>query len=158
MDRLELLRKEVDAALCVMDDATRRNASVHLYGVSLFCALLAQRRGEDAELAAMAGMLHDLSAYQTGVREEHAHQSGWIAGEILSRLGVMTREEVGAICCAVYNHSDKHRVDSGFDEVLKDADALHHHLYNPGFPISEKEIARCRRIKQELGFPPQEIS
>ena len=41
---------------------------VHLYSVSQMCALLAKKRQQNVELAAIAGLLHDIYAYQTGSR------------------------------------------------------------------------------------------
>ena len=49
-------------------------AAGHLYGVSMSAELIAQKRGLDTELAGMAGMLHDLYAYESGSYEDHAHK------------------------------------------------------------------------------------
>ena len=38
---------------------------MHLYGVSQACVLIALKRNENAELAAAAGMLHDIHTYAT---------------------------------------------------------------------------------------------
>ena len=60
MNRIEKVREVVDEILLHMtDDEERRCAYLHLYGVSQACALLALKRGEDVELATIAGMLHD---------------------------------------------------------------------------------------------------
>ena len=65
MGRLKDLRKYVDNELAKMPDADKRNSAVvHLYGVSLAAAIIAKKRGENAELAQMAAMLHDLYAYE----------------------------------------------------------------------------------------------
>ena len=68
-NRLEAVREAVDAILLNCPDPLQvRDGAVHLYGVAQACALIALRRGEDAELAAIAGMLHDLSTYATPTR------------------------------------------------------------------------------------------
>ena len=57
MGRLKELRKFVDAELEKLPDADKRNSAVvHLYGVSLAAAIIAKKRGENAELAQMAAM------------------------------------------------------------------------------------------------------
>ncbi len=67
MSRLKELRKYVDHELNMMEDDSKRNSAVaHLYGVSLAAAMIAKKRGLDAELSSMAAMLHDLCAYKTG--------------------------------------------------------------------------------------------
>lgn len=42
------------------DDKERRCAYLHLYGISRACALLALKCEGNVELAAIAGMLHDI--------------------------------------------------------------------------------------------------
>ncbi|WAG63426.1 HD domain-containing protein [Clostridium estertheticum] len=64
MNRIEILRKYIDEILLNMTDVEeRRCAYLHLYGVAQSCALIALKRGENAELATMAGMLHDIYSY-----------------------------------------------------------------------------------------------
>jgi HD superfamily phosphodiesterase len=61
MNRIEVLRQYIDNILLNMSDVEeRRCAYVHLYGVAQYCVLIALKRGENAELAIMAGMLHDI--------------------------------------------------------------------------------------------------
>jgi hypothetical protein len=40
------------------------------------------------------------------------------------------------ICSAIYNHNDKNKIHSNFDEILKDADVMQHWLRNPKEPLS----------------------
>ena len=88
MDRLEKLRQEVDALLRQQPDPIgRRCGFVHLYGVSGSCVLLAEIRGLDAELSATAGMLHDLSTYETGDPTDHACHSALRAQQLLAESG-----------------------------------------------------------------------
>ena len=61
MSRIKDLQKQVYKILEKMDDPEKQmKAMSHLHGVALAAAVLAKKRGEDAELATMAGMMHDL--------------------------------------------------------------------------------------------------
>lgn len=56
MNRIEILRKHIDEILLNMTDVEeRRCAYLHLYGVAQSSALIALKRGENAELATMEG-------------------------------------------------------------------------------------------------------
>ena len=74
-----------------MDDNQKRsNAIAHLHCVSLAAVMIAKKRGEDPELAAMAGLLHDVYAYKSGSYENHAHLGAEYAREILEKLEITT--------------------------------------------------------------------
>ena len=45
-----------------------------------------------------------------------------------NELNLTSQEETDIICSAIYHHDDKHKVDSPMDELLKDADVIHHTL------------------------------
>ena len=153
MGRLKDLRKEVNARLEALPDAdTRTGAINHLYGVSLAATILAKKRGLDPELAAMAAMLHDLAAYESGSYDDHAHRGSDLAREILCGLGLTTEEETEAIAHAIYCHDDKAVTDGPLEELLKDADVIHHCLNDASKPVKEKEQARYAALMQELGL------
>ena len=152
MGRLKELRKYVDGELNKMEDVDKRtSAIVHLYGVSLAATILAKERGLDEELAAMAAMLHDMHAYKTGSYDDHAHKGADLAREILGELDLTSLEETDIICSAIYHHDDKHTVDSPMDELLKDADVIHHTLNDSSKAVKEKEQARYDALCKELG-------
>lgn len=151
MNRVEKLRNYIDEILLNMiDNEERRCAYVHLYGVAQYAALLALKRGKDAELATMAGMLHDIYTYAKMDSKDHAHKGSILAREILIDLDITTSDETDMICNAIYNHSDKITTHTEFAELLKDADVLQHILYNTSFEIYENEIARYENLKKEL--------
>ena len=125
---------------------------VHLYSVSQTCALLAMKRRQNVELAAISGLLHDIHAYQTGNRKDHAHQGALAAKKILQELNLFSEEEIDMVSQAIWHHSDKDVVDSPFDEVLKDADALQHFLIMPLADPAPHEAARVNKLKEELGI------
>ena len=157
MDRLEAVRQWVDDLLRQQPDLEESRAGfVHLYGVSAVCVLLALKRGLDAEVAALAGMLHDVWTYKTGIPDEHqlhGGRSAGLAGPVLRELGV-SEAGIAAIADAMARHSDKATVDdSALAELLKDADTLQHYLYNPWLEQPRGRDARLKRIFGELGLP-----
>lgn len=153
MGRLKELRKYVDGELNRIDDADKRtSAIVHLYGVSLAATIVAKKRGLDPEIASMAAMLHDLYAYKTGSYDDHAHKGADLAREILEKLKLANDTETALICSAIYHHDDKLVTDSPMDEVLKDADVIHHCLNDPSKTIKEKEQVRFEKLCAEFGI------
>lgn len=133
--RIDLVREHVDEMLknCI-DVNWSRNGYVHLYGVGQACALIALHRGHDrayAELAEIAGMLHDYSKYKENVEERHAEKSSVEARNILMSIGCFADVEIQMVCDAIRKHSDKGQIDTAFDEILKDADEMQHFLRNP---------------------------
>ena len=56
------------------------------------------------------------------------------------------------ICSAIYNHDDKLEIHSPMDEVLKDADVIHHCMNDLSKPIKEKEQARFHKLCEEFGM------
>ena len=100
----------------------------------------------------MAAMLHDLYAYKSGSYEDHAHKGAQLAGEILEKLSLTTPEETEIICSAIYHHDDKHVVDSPMDEVLKDADVIHHCMNDLSKAVKDKEKLRYEKLCAEFGM------
>ena len=98
----------------------------------------------------MAAMLHDLHAYKSGSYDDHAHKGAELAREILTELGLTNQEETEIICSAIYHHDDKRSVDAPMDELLKDADVIHHTMNDTAKPIKEKEQERYDRISEEF--------
>ena len=153
MSRLKELRKYVDAEINKMEDPDKRTGAIaHLYGVSLAATMIAKKRGLDPEIAAMAAMLHDLYAYKTGSYDDHAHKGADLAMEILGELKLTDGTETDMICSAIYHHDDKLVEDGPMDEVLKDADVIHHCMNDLSKPIKEKEQARFDKLCKEFGM------
>ena len=153
MGRLKELRTYIDKKLNKIEDEDKRiSATAHLYGVSLAAQMLAKKRDLDQELAAMAGMLHDMHAYKTGSYDDHAHLGADLAKEILGELGLTTPEETDIICSAIYHHDDKATIDGPMDELLKDADVIDHCFKDASKPVKEKEQKRYDALCTELGL------
>ena len=154
MSRVKDLQKQVYKSLakCLNDEQDRAKAVAHLHGVSLAAAMIAKKRGEDPELASMAGLLHDLYAYKSGSYDDHAHKGADLAREILGELNLTDEEETETICSAIYHHDDKLVVDGPMDEVLKDADVIHHCMNDLSKSIKEKERERFEKLCTEFGM------
>ncbi len=153
MSRLKDLRKYVNKELNKMEDADKRTSAIaHLYGVSLAATMIAKKRGLDPEIASMAAMLHDLYAYKTGAYDDHAHLGAELARKILKKLELTNESETEQICSAIYHHDDKLTVDSPMDEVLKDADVIHHCMNDLSKQVKEKEQARFEKLCNEFGI------
>lgn len=111
----------------------------HLFQVAQLCSLIALRRGENAELATIAGALHDIVymcsndktlKYSWIPSSGHAENSALIAERILTEQQLVTPEECRIICNAINLHADKEHTGTAYDEVLKDADVFAHGLYD----------------------------
>ena len=153
MSRIKDLQKLVHGELETMGDYHRyAKAMNHLHGVSFAAVILAKKRGENPELAAMAGLLHDVFAYKRGSYEDHAHLGADYARKLLEKAELTTPEETGIICSAIWHHSDKDVTDSPMDEVLKDADVLHHTLDDPTKEVKEHERERYEKLCREFGM------
>ena len=148
MSRIKDLQKQVIKVLNTTDEPAK--AMAHLHGVSLAAVVIAKKRGQDQELAAMAGLLHDLWAYKSGSYDDHAHLGADYSRKVLEKLGICTPEEVEVIASAIYHHDDKAEEHSAFDEVLKDADVIDHCLTDPAREIKEKERNRYDRLCKEF--------
>ena len=152
--RLDAARKLIDNIIKNIDDEEdKRGAYVHLYGVGLMASLLALKRGysrEIAEMAEIAGMLHDLLTYvdRSEDTDDHAHKCADYAKKmVLDSLDCFSEEEKIQMYHGIYNHSDKHEKGFWFDEIIKDADAVQHSLRNPmeDFFYSKERIQQVIR-------------
>ena len=120
MSRIKDLQKYVHRDLESMKDIEKyAKAMNHLHGVSFAAVIIAKKRGVNSELAAMAGLLHDVYAYKNGSYDDHAHLGADYARKLLLKTGLATPEETEIICNAIWHHSDKDVVDFPLDEVIK---------------------------------------
>jgi len=151
-NRLEILRNEIDNLIMKKQPGDFRHFIIHLYGVAGFCSMLALKRNLDVELAATCGMLHDIYQITHGTIEKHAVKGAYEAEKILKATGLYSDEEISIIKDAISAHSKKRIIhDSPYAELLKDADVLSHCLYNPDFPVIEKEKTRYENLLTEFG-------
>ena len=107
-NRIEILRKYIDKTLLkIKVKELLKDAYIHLYGVSHFCAMIALKRNQNVELATMVGMLHDFYTYKNADSENHGQKEAILAKETLDFLKIATDEETELICNAIAVHSDK---------------------------------------------------
>jgi predicted hydrolase (HD superfamily) len=153
MNRIEKLREHINSELLAIADLeNRRIAYQHLYTVSVFAAMIAVKRGENPELATMAGMLHDFYSFMKMDSKDHGHKGAVFSKEVLERLAITNNEETQKISNAIYHHCDKGTVGYPFDEVLKDADVLAHCLHDITEAPVSWEVKRFEKLKKEFGF------
>lgn len=151
MNRLELVKSEIDKLLLTLEDAEeRREGYTHLYGVSLNCSLLAGKRGLDVEICTVIGLLHDIHTYRFGYVKDHAIPGAAEAENMIKGLEVFTGDEIGIIKTAISHHSDKKNVHDPYSEVLKDADVLQNFLYTLSAGIKHKK--RLKKTLKEFGL------
>ena len=157
-EQVRMVRTVVDSVLREQqDEEIRRAGYIHLYGVSEASALLARRRGLSVAIAAVAGMLHDIYTYRTGLQALHAPSGAEDARVILRDLGLFSQEQQLTIHSAILRHSDKERVDGPYDELLKDADVLQHYLHDPTKSFPGPVARRIHAVATELGLPAVEV-
>ena len=88
----------------------------------------------------------------TNRKDDHAHKGAELARVILGELKLTDENETDIICSAIYHHDDKHVVDGPMDEVLKDADVVHHCMNDLAKEVKEKEKSRYESICNEFGL------
>lgn len=92
-DRIEIVREIVSGMLEQAPEASlRASGYVHMFGVAEACVLLAMKRGEDVELAAVAGYLHDIASYTTGSSADHARRGAEMSGKFCGRRDFFRRK------------------------------------------------------------------
>lgn len=158
MNRIAELQNKISIILTKINELPP--VYMHIHAVSYACALIALKRGENAELATMAGLLHDIASLRNHdiepfkihglTPENHAGKGAEIALEILLELNITSSQENEIICNAIRKHSDKDVIDTPFDEVLKDADVFAHGFYN----IDSRNFRGYRwdKVCQEFGI------
>jgi len=97
-----------------------------------------------------------VEAYKTGSYDDHAHLGAELAKKILDKLEITTEEETAIICSAIYHHDDKAGTGSAMDEILKDADVMHHTLRDPSKHVKERETDRYEKLCEEFGLKDTE--
>ena len=152
INRIEVISAVVSEMIESLPEERRQKAYVHLYGTAQTAGLIALRRGVNAELAQICGLLHDYYKLQTDIDEDHAKKGADAVMPILAKTGLFNVCEIGNIARAIANHSDKENVGLPLDEVLKDADVLQHILQNVTYPMKDKYVKRYEKLKKEFSL------
>lgn len=136
-----------DEVLHILDEKAhgyyKRDALAHMFQVETLCILLAKERGLDEELAAVIGLLHDISIPLYSSDFNHALYSKNIAEGLLDPL--FDEKEKNCILTAIENHSHKERIDDVYSEMIKDADCLSHYLEKT--ILKHEESERLKKLK-----------
>jgi len=158
-ERLALARAYVNAIFDRIENADEKRAAyIHSYGVSHCCALLAAKRGHNVELASVAGLLHDVYSYKTGVTTLHA-QNGAEMLRVAFKYdlkNLFSDDEQALLKTAIYHHASKDQTHGGFDELLKDADVLQRFSLDSTFGWFQGQ--RLLRMMEEFSLPVASIT
>lgn len=152
MDRKKVVQVYMDGIYSEMEEKERIGSYDHAAGVAEICAFLAVKRGLDAEIAYICGLLHDAYLPKGCKRIFHAMNGAEMVRVAFKYelIDLFTEEEQMLIRSAIFHHSDKAHMHDAYDEVLKDADLLQLWLRSP----EEKYITkRTMNLQKELGLP-----
>ena len=97
INRIEVISAVVSEMIATLPEERQQKAYVHLFGTAQTAGLIALRRGVNAELAQISGLLHDYRKYLTGVDEKHAEESADAVMPILAKTGLFSVCEIGNI-------------------------------------------------------------
>jgi hypothetical protein len=131
----------------------KEEACVHLNGVSTFAAMLAMKRGQNSEIAAIAGLLHAYYSYKTGIDEFPGPNSAEAVRPLLRDSAILNKEEQITILRAIFYQDDRGRVHGPYEEIIKDAILLQRYFQNTGHSVSRLDARRLRKVFDELTLP-----
>ncbi|MEC0129146.1 CHAP domain-containing protein [Paenibacillus pabuli] len=158
LKRVELVRALVLETLHTTENTSKKEeALVNLFGVSSFAILLAIRREQNSEIAAIAGLLHGFYYYKTGIKYFPGPNSADTVRPILRSTQIFTDEELSVILRSIFYQKDKHRVHGPYEEIIKDAILIERYVQNPGDHFSKVEIYRLQKGFVELGIPIEQV-
>lgn len=122
---------------------------VHLVSCAKIGELLAEIRGENAELAAIACSIHDYGRILSGKQKNHAEDGYEPVKAFLADTGYFNQQEIAMLADSVRQHSSKEKVGTWLEEIVKDADVLD--CYQYGMPLErEEQRARLGIVRKEL--------
>ena len=102
---------------------------IHMASCAKIGQLLAEKRGADPEMAAIACALHDYGRIVTGRQANHAANGYLPLRDFLERTGGFSTEEIEVLALAAKHHSSKNEIGTVIEEIVKDADVLDCHQY-----------------------------
>ncbi|WP_257031444.1 CHAP domain-containing protein [Paenibacillus sp. E222] len=158
LKRVELVRALVlETLLTTVNTSKNEEALFNLFGVSSFASLLAIRRQQNSEIAAIAGLLHDFYFYKIGIKYFPGPNSADSVRPILRSTQIFTDEELSVILRSIFYQKDKHRVHGPYEEIIKDAILIQMYVQNPEDLFSDIEINRLQKGFVELGIPIEQV-
>lgn len=153
--RIDNLRERIIDLTLTKPQSTESYATlIHLNCVSQLASFFAMNYSLDLELAAAAGLLHDIDVLVNGYNADHAFHSSIMARGMLVSLGSFSENDIDIIVSSVARHSDKSKVDDIYDEILKDADTLAYYLQKPYDNVNNEGFRkeRLKRIFKAFGW------
>lgn len=152
--RFEYVREFINEMLQGLDSsAEKQEACIYLYGVSTFSSMLAMRRVQNSDLAAIAGLLHYYYFYKTGIREFPGPNSAEAVRPFLRDTNIFTNDELIIILRAIFYQEDRSQVHGPYEEIVKDAVELHMYFQNVGNTCQPLKTQRIRKLLEELAIP-----
>ncbi|SMF87869.1 CHAP domain-containing protein [Paenibacillus uliginis N3/975] len=151
LDSVRVLVQEM--IISMVSILQRQEACVHLNGVSNFSSMLAKKRGQNQELAAIIGLLHDYYYYKTGIHEFPGPNSAETVRPLLRDMNIFTKEEQTTILKAIFHRGDRSRVHGPYEEIVKDAYVMQLYFQNSSRILSQQDVSRLRNVFRELAIP-----
>jgi len=149
--RFESIKVLVHEMLLSMDGLfNRQEATVHLYGVSTFASMIAMKRGQNPELAAIAGMLHEYYVLKTGINEFPGPNSAEAVRPIIRDIGMFTEEEQITVLRSIFYQNEGRQSHGPYEEIIKDANVLQLYFHNATYRKHESDKKRLRNVLGEL--------
>lgn len=152
--RLNFVQSLVHDNILPFEDSNLKKHQVwsQLSGVSSFASMLAIRRGQDPELAAIAGLLHNYYFVKTRVKSFPGHNSADAIRPILRSSELFSDEEMSIILRSIFYQDDRQRNHGPYEEILKDAILLQMYFHNTARHVSTMDIHRLQNVLRELGM------
>lgn len=123
---------------------------IHATSCAQIGRLLAEKRGVDKEMAALACALHDMGRWISGRQADHAPKGENLAREFLHRADISEAQRE-LIVQAIIHHSEKEKTGTALQEIVKDADILD--CYWHGDIITKPyHVARLQQGLRDLGI------
>ncbi len=157
-ERLELVRELIKEMINGIENPARKQeAYVQLSAVSDCASKLAARRGQDAEIAAVAGLLHGYYFYKTGIQSFPGPNSADTVRPLLRATQSFSNEELNVILRSVFYQEERQRIHGPYDEIIKDSILVQRYFDHSGNALSLADIHRLQKVLVELGIPEVHI-
>ena len=154
MEWIEQLKQLAENLAQKSDD--RDFETQHLDYVAHYAKQLSEKRGLSLGLCLAIAYGHDLGRLKEGIfGKPHAAAGARVMKKWLELNGPvdLCKEEKKLICRAIARHNLKDRCDGPYDEMIKDADSLAHHLEGIIHKQSEQwrvEMCQAKEVKLQV--------
>ena len=126
----------------------KQKAYFHSIQVCTLCQIYASERQLDIELASIIGLFHDYGQYIRHSSFQHAQISSEMTLKLLEDYDFY-KQEKEIISKAIRLHSDKHRIDDDYSELIKDADVMAKYYEDPDYVFKEDERKRIEKMTKK---------